>query len=111
MPTWEQFTDFVDTVGVSATVLVFIGIFMWRYGARYITSVEKLHDGIGEKMGSQQTLCAQHGKLIATHDASMRDAAMVAFSFVQAFVEREFPASKPDADDAFEKLRRIMGEQ
>lgn len=110
MPTWDQFVQFLNTFGVPVTILTFIGIFMWRYGARYIASVEKLHDGIGDKLGSQQALCSQHGKAIAGHDETMRAAALEAFRFFRVFVQREFPNSAVDAKEAFEKLERIIGE-
>lgn len=110
MPTWDQFTQFLNTFGAPMTMLVFLCFALWKYGGRYLVSVEKLHDSLGEKMGAQQALCGQHGKAIAEHDAVMREAAIEAFRFFRVFVVREFPNSADDAKEAFDKLQRIIGE-
>lgn len=110
MPTWDQGVQFLNTFGVPVTLLVFIGIFFWKYGARYIASVEKLHDAIGTTIGKQQHLCEDHGKVMNAHDADSRRAVLEACSFCRRFVEREFPNSAKEADDACDKIEKIIGE-
>jgi hypothetical protein len=88
MPTWEQFEKFVSTFGVPTAMLAVIVAFMWRYGARYIESVVKLHDSIGSSMGAQQQLCNTHGQVITSHDKAMRKAAIEACAMCRQIAEK-----------------------
>lgn len=110
MPDWEAVTVFVERVGIAGTMLFFVGLFMWRYGQRYIASVEKLHDSLGERMGTQQGLCALHGKRIEGHDVAMRKAALQGCEMCRAVADREFPNSAALVGKHCDEIERIIGE-
>lgn len=75
----EWIKEFIS-YGALGGFAVFAGFVFWKkvlpWGDRYIASVEKLHDQLGEKIGTQQDLCAQHGARITKHDKAARDIAL-----------------------------------
>ena len=93
---------------------IFVCFIVWKkvipLAERYMVSVEKLHDSIGENMKNQQGLCEAHGKVIIGHHKAARSAALEACKFCRSFVSREFPNSAEEADEACDKIERIIGE-
>jgi hypothetical protein len=93
---------------------IFVCFVFWKkvvpLGDRYMTSVEKLHDSIGDHMKEQQRLCDGHGNIIIGHDKAARSAALEACKFCRAFVAKEFPTSTAEANSACDSIERIIGE-
>jgi hypothetical protein len=100
--------------GVATAFTGFVLFFVWKkvipWLNGYFDSVNKLHDSIGEKIGTQQALCAKHGTAITSHDTAMRRAAIEACSMCRAIAEKELPNSAEMVGKHCDEIERIIGE-
>ena len=109
--------DFIKQVmeyGALWAFAIFVCFVFWKkvlpLGDRYMSSVEKLHDSIGEKMTAQTLVQQSHENALKVHDEGMRNAAQEACDFCRKFVAKEFTNSINEANEAFAKIERIIGE-
>lgn len=109
-----EFAKQIMEYGALWAFAIFVCFVFWKkvlpLGDRYLTSVEKLHDSIGENMKAQQGICTSHRQIIMGHDKAARAAAIEACKFCRAFVAKEFPNSAEEADEACDQIERIIGE-
>ena len=101
--TIKQFMDYGALWGFAILVVIVVWKKVLPWGDRYMTSVEKLHDSLGERM-------SQQGKTINSHDQTMRDAALRGCQLCRDFVASEHPNFSANANAACDEIERIIGE-
>ena len=106
----KEFMDYGALWGFAILVVVVIWKKVLPWGDRYLTSVEKLHDSLGEKIGAQQVLCEKHAKVLGNHDHAMREAALEACQMCRAIAEKELPNSAVMVGKHCDEIERIIGE-
>lgn len=109
----EQIKYFISQ-GVLGAIVAFMILVVWKkvipWLERYLVSVEKLHDSIGDNMGKQQALCHDHGTTIHSHDKQMRKAAIEACAMCRAIAEKDLPGSAALVGKHCDEIERIIGE-